>query len=315
MGAAFGGHRHHDDHREGPSNGATDERALRRATWLTAGFMLAELAGGLYAQSLALLADAGHMLTDAAALGLAWAAARLAVRPPDARRSFGYQRLQVLAGFVNGIALIAIVGWIVVEAIARLRSPVVVDARVVIVVALAGGLVNVTVYLMLRDANRHNLNVAAAMLHVLGDLLGSAAALLAAIVILLTGWMPIDALLSLLVCALIFRSALALVRRSSHILLEGVPDWVDMDELGRTLQSRVPTIVDVHHVHCWSLSPSETLATLHVRVAADADPAWVLAATRGALADCYGITHATVQIETDRCPDRECGPGAAAPCP
>ena len=301
-------HTHHG-HGDSHAENAGDERALRRATLLTGGFMLAELAGGLYANSLALIADAGHMLTDAAALGLAWAAARLIQRPPDARRSFGYQRLQVLAGFVNGIALLAIVGWIAVEAIGRLRSPVIVDAPVVIAVAVAGGLVNVIVYLMLRQADRENLNVSAAMLHVLGDLLGSAAALVAAIVILLTGWMPIDALLSLLVAALIFRSALALVRRSAHILLEGAPEWLDVHELGRTLKGRVPTIVDVHHVHCWSLSPSETLATLHVRVPTGTDQADVLAKTRDALAECFGITHATVQVETDRCADPDCSRG------
>jgi len=291
----------------------TDVRALRRATWLTAGFMLAEVAGGLYANSLALLADAGHMLTDAAALALAWAAARLALKPPDARRSFGYQRLQVLAGFVNGIALIAIVGWILIEAFGRLAAPVVVDARIVIAIGLAGGAVNVVVFLMLRGADPHNMNVAAAMLHVLGDLLGSAAASIAGVVILLTGWMPIDALLSMLVCVLILRSAVSLVRRSAHILLEGSPDWLDTRELDRALKARVPAIVDIHHVHCWSLSPSETLATLHVRVPADADHADVLHGTQRALADCFGITHATVQIETDRCPDadrsNECGAG------
>ena len=288
-----------------------DERALQRATLLTGLFMLAELAGGLYANSLALLADAGHMLTDAAALGLAWAAASLALRPPDPRRTFGYQRLQVLAGFVNGIALLAIVAWILIEALGRLREPVVVDARIVIAVALVGGLVNIVVYLMLREADRHNLNVAAAMLHVLGDLLGSIAAAVGALVILFTGWMPIDTLLSMLVCALIFRSALALVRRSAHILLEGAPDWLDPRELGRTLKAHVPVIVDVHHVHCWSLSPSETLATLHVRVPDDVDHAEVLARTQLALADCFGITHATVQIETGHCTDVHCRDDAA----
>jgi cobalt-zinc-cadmium efflux system protein len=166
---------------------------------------------------------------------------------------------------------------------------------------------------MLRGADPHNMNVAAAMLHVLGDLLGSAAASIAGVVILLTGWMPIDALLSMLVCVLILRSAVSLVRRSAHILLEGSPDWLDTRELDRALKARVPAIVDIHHVHCWSLSPSETLATLHVRVPADADHADVLHGTQRALADCFGITHATVQIETDRCPDadrsNECGAG------
>jgi cobalt-zinc-cadmium efflux system protein len=293
------GHTHDHGH-------SADERALRRAMLLTAAFMFVEVAGGFYADSLALLADAGHMLTDAAALGLAWAAVRLSTRAPDSRRTFGYQRLQVLAGFVNGIALLAIVIWILIEAVGRLRAPIEVDAPVVLTIAIAGALVNVIVYRILRAANRDNLNVAGAMLHVLGDLLGSIAAGIAAIVILLTGWMPIDALLSMLVCALIFRSAFALVRHSAHILLEGAPDWLDQGELRRLLKERIPAILDVHHVHCWSLSSHETLATLHVRVPAGADHADVLLRTHGALADCYGITHATVQIETETCPDRDC---------
>ena len=188
---------------------------------LTGAFMLVEFAGGIFARSLALMADAGHMLTDTAALALAWAATRIAARPADTRRSFGYQRLRVSATFVNGCALLFIVAWIAVEAVQRLMGPVPVDARAILWVGGLGLCVNLVVFAMLRRGDSHDMNIAAATLHVFGDLLGSAAAVLAGLVILLTGWLPIDPLLSLLVCVLIVRSAWALVGRSAHILMEG----------------------------------------------------------------------------------------------
>jgi cobalt-zinc-cadmium efflux system protein len=298
-------HSTHAQHDHSQATGDVDERALRRATLLTLAFMAVEFAAGFYANSLALLADAGHMLTDAAALSLAWAAVRIAARPPDARRSFGYQRLQVLAGFVNGVALVGIVTWIAVAAVRRLSAPVQVDAPVVIAIGTFGAVINLTVYAMLRAARPENLNVAGATLHVLGDLAGSVAAMIAAVVILLTGWMPIDALLSILVCALVLRSAVVLVRRSTHILLEGAPEWLDAGELERTLEERVPEILDVHHVHCWSLNPQETLLTLHVQVADGADPGAVLELATRAIEERYGNMHVTVQIETGPCPDRD----------
>ena len=174
--------------------------------------MLVEFAGGILARSLALMADAGHMLTDTAALALAWAATRIATRPADRRRSFGYQRLRVLAAFVNGCALLFIVAWIAIEAVQRLMSPVAVNATAILWVGGLGLCVNLIVFAMLRRGDSHDMNISAATLHVFGDLLGSAAAVLAGLVILFTGWLPIDPLLSMLVCVLIVRSAWALVR-------------------------------------------------------------------------------------------------------
>ena len=163
--------------------------------------MLVEFAGGILARSLALLADAGHMLTDTAALALAWAATRIAARPADRRRSFGYQRLRVLATFVNGCALLFIVAWIAIEAVQRLLDPVPVNATAILWVGGLGLVVNLIVFAMLRRGDSHDMNIAAATLHVFGDLLGSTAAVLAGVVILFTGWLPIDPLLSMLVCA------------------------------------------------------------------------------------------------------------------
>ncbi len=268
--------------------------------------MLVEFAGGILAQSLALIADAGHMLTDAAALALAWAATRIAARPADTRRSFGYQRLRVLATFINGCALLFIVAWIAIEAVQRLINPVPVDAWVILWIGSIGFAVNLIVFAMLSRGDGHDMNIAAATLHVIGDLLGSLAAVVAAVVILWTGWLPIDPLLSIVVGALIVRSALALVRRSAHILMEGTPDWLDLGELRTTLEQHIPTIHDVHHVHAWLIGPTETLLTMHATVTAAADHAAVLREAKALLAERYGITHATIQIEIEQCADDGC---------
>ena len=307
-------HRHGHDHsgRHAHDHGAhhhehtSSERRLILALVLTAGFMVLELAGGLLAHSMALVADAGHMLTDSAALAMAWAALHFARRPADVRRSFGYQRLQVLAAFVNGVTLFAIVAWIAFESIQRLLAPTIVNSRLMLIVACVGAAVNLFVFALLRSEPDHNLNVAAAVVHVLGDLLGSVAAIAAAIVILLIGWMPIDPILSLCVCALIVRSALAVVRKSAHILMEGAPDWLDVGELRTQLKTAIPAIQDIHHVHCWSLAPKHTLLTMHVIVAAGADHAAVLSATNQMLAARFGIDHATIQLDSGDCKDVEC---------
>jgi cobalt-zinc-cadmium efflux system protein len=221
----------------------------RRVFWamvLTGGFMGIEVVGGLVSGSLALLADAGHMLTDFAALGLAWFAFRIARRPPDQRRSYGYHRIQVLAAFVNGIVLVAVVGWILVEAVGRLLAPVEVLGGVMLAVAVGGLLVNIAAFALLHGGDRDNINLRAAAIHVLGDLLGSAAAILAAGVILGTGWMPIDPLLSVLVALLILRSSWLIIKKSAHILLEGTPDWLDVGRLRADLVAQVPGVEDVH---------------------------------------------------------------------
>jgi cobalt-zinc-cadmium efflux system protein len=279
---------------------------------LTGTFMLVEFAGGFLARSLALLADAGHMLTDTAALALAWAATRIAARPADTRRSFGYQRLRVLATFVNGCALLFIVAWIAVEAVQRLLNPVQANASAILWIGGLGLCVNLIVFAMLRRGDSDDMNIAAATLHVVGDLLGSVAAMVAGVVILFTGWLPIDPLLSLLVSALIVRSALALVRRSAHILMEGAPDWLDVGELRSTLEQRIPAIRDVHHVHAWLVGPKETLLTMHASVTAAADHAVVLKDAKVLLAERFGITHATIQIEVEDCVDEDCDGKKAA---
>lgn len=291
---------HAHDHAHGLPNSG---RLLGIAFALTGTFMIVEFVGGVLSNSLALLADAGHMLTDTAALALAWAATRIAARPADTKRSFGYQRLRVLAAFVNGCALLFIVAWIAFEALERLANPVPVDARTMLWIGTAGLVVNIVVFAMLRRGDNHDMNLSAATLHVFGDLLGSIAAIAGAIVILLFGWLAIDPLLSLIVSALIVRSALVLVRRSAHILMEGSPDWLDVAELRKTLEDRVPAIRDVHHVHAWLVGPHETHLTMHACVALGTDHSAVLREAKAVLADRYGITHATIQIEVEECAD------------
>ena len=209
------------------------------AALITGLFMFAEVAGGIAAGSLALLADAGHMLTDFASLSLAWFGFRLSRRPADWRRTYGFDRFQVLVAFANGLALFAIAGWIVYEAAERLMTTPQVSGGIMVIVAVLGLLVNVAAFFLLRGADRENLNVRGAFIHVLGDLLGSVAALVAGAVILLTGWTPIDPLLSILVAAIIVRSGWQVVADSGHILLEGAPGELDTRAIGPDLVAHV----------------------------------------------------------------------------
>ncbi|NIM28884.1 MAG: cation diffusion facilitator family transporter [Gammaproteobacteria bacterium] len=270
---------------------------------ITAGFMAVEAAGGLLAGSLALLADAGHMFTDTAALAFAWLAFRLARRPADAERSYGYHRFQVLAAFLNGVVLIAIVVWIVAEAVERLREPVEILGGLMLAVAVIGLLANVVAYVILHGGSRDNLNVRGALLHVMGDLLGSAAAIVAALVIIATDWKPIDPILSVLVALLILRSAWALVRQSTHVLLEGTPSEIDVSELKAALVENVPEIDDVHHVHVWTLATGKLVMTLHAHVTEGSDSQRALRSIHSICRERFGVTHVTVQIEHGRCAD------------
>ena len=228
---------------------------------------------------------------------------RVSRRPHDRRRSYGYHRFQVLAAFVNAVGLVAIVVWIVVEAINRLASPVAILGETMLIIAIVGLVVNIVAFLILHGADRGNLNIQGAAAHVLGDLLSSVAAIAAALVILFTGWTPIDPILSMVVALIIMRSAWRLLRRSAHILLEGTPDWLDIGELRTSLTAAVPEVVDVHHVHAWSLTQERPLLTLHALVADGADYDRVLARIKGFLEKEYDIDHSTVQLETDVCAD------------
>lgn len=293
----LGGHSHdHAGHSHAPLVSAANERVVLIGFLLTAGFMVAEVVAGLLSGSLALIADAGHMLTDAAALLLAWAAFRFGRRASDGKRTFGYMRLEVVAGLINAVTLFALTGWIVYEAIQRFMTPHEVLAGPMFVVAVLGLIVNIVVFLVLARGDKSHVNIRGAMVHVLGDLLGSVAAIAAAITIWLTGWMPIDPMLSVLVSLLILRSAWTLFRGSLHILMEGTPGNVVIEDLSRALVAEVPGLAAVRHVHVWSITSGRPVATLEIALAPGANALVVTQAVKAALRADYGIAHATVEI-------------------
>lgn len=268
---------------------------------LTTTFMVVEGIAAIWTGSLALLADAAHMLTDSASLALALFADRLARRPADGRRTYGYGRAKVLAGFVNGLTLLALSAWIAFEAILRLQSPPEIKAGPMLWVACAGLGINVIAFAILHGGQQDDLNVRGAALHVLGDLLGSVAAISAALIILNTGWMPIDPLLSMLVAALLLRSALRLTRESGNILLEGRPAGLDPRDINTLLSDQVPGVLGVHHIHAWLLGDDEPALTLHVVTAPGTEPDPLIHAVRHALEDRYGELHTTIQVEYAGC--------------
>jgi cobalt-zinc-cadmium efflux system protein len=300
-----GSHSHNHSH-AGHGHGnvhANNERRMGLAALLTGAFMFAELAGGVAAGSLALLADAGHMLTDFASLSLAWFGFRLSRRPADWMRTYGFDRFQVLVAFANGLALFAIAAWIVYEAAERLMSTPEVSGGIMVVIAAIGLLVNVAAFVLLQGADRDNLNVRGAAIHVLGDLFGSVAALIAGGVILLTGWRPIDPLLSLVVAAIIVRSGWQVVGEAGHILLEGAPGELDTRAIPPDLIANVKGVEGVHHVHVWSITQSRRMVTLHACIGEREDADRIVRAIKARLKERFGLDHATIEIERSECAD------------
>ena len=268
-------------------------RALWVALALTAGFGLVEAFAGWLSGSLALISDAGHMATDAAAFLVALIALGIARRPPSRRASYGYARAEVLAAFINALAMLALIVWISVEAVQRLLAPVPVAGPLVMAVAAAGLVVNVVVAAMLARSGG-GLNVRGALLHVIGDILGSVAALVAGAVVQFTGWTPIDPILALFVALLILRSTWVLLQQSTGILMEGVPAHLSYEAIGRALAA-LPGVSGVHDLHVWTMSAERVALSAHVTLA-DGD-IWpkTLAAAQRMLARDFGIDHVTLQ--------------------
>ena len=290
-------------HEHAEANGGRS-RKLLFAFVLTTLMMVAEVIGGAWSGSLALIADAGHMMVDALALLLAFVGAWMATRPADARRSYGYGRMEVLIGFVNALSQFVLVGWIIYEAVTRLLHPGEILSGVMFVVAIIGLLVNLLVLRMLHGHAHDDVNLAGASLHVLGDLLGSVAAVLAALAIRWFGWLWADPVLSMLVGLLILNSAWRLLRMSAHILLEGVPDGMDSAAVEVSLRGADPSIRDVHHLHVWQLASGSRMATLHAELQEPADSAQALRAIKRMLLENFGIQHVTVQIDPGECLDQ-----------
>ena len=272
------GHAHDHAHDHAHVTGGS-ARKLLFAFVLTTLMMVAEAAGGLVSGSLALLADAGHMLVDALALLLAFIGASVAARPADARRTYGYGRIEVLAGFVNALTQFVLVAFIVYEAVQRLLEPKPILSGVMLVVAAFGLVINVVVLRTLHGHDPDDVNVAGASLHVLGDLLGSVAAVLAALAVRWLEWNWADPVLSILVSLLILRSAWSLVRRSGHILLEGTPEGVHLADVQRELHEADEGIVSIHHVHIWQVTAGSRMARCTANSPTMVFPAPVGAAT------------------------------------
>ena len=282
---------HHSHGAAGP--GSPARQALRRALILTAAFALVELVGGWLAGSLALLSDAGHMFTDAAALGLALFAQWVARRPPSHRATYGYARAEVLAAFINALALLALVVFIAIEAVRRLLEPQPVAGGAVLAIASAGLIANlVSAWILARAGD--SLNARSALLHVLSDMLGSAAAIVAGAVILFTGWTPIDPILSLAVSLLILRSTWRLLAQSTGVLMEGVPTHLSYDEIGRALAG-VRGVVAIHDLHVWHMTSDRVALSAHVLIQEPSEWPQMLAAAQRLLAERFGIDHVTLQ--------------------
>ena len=277
------------------SKQVSNQNLLLIALILTLGFAGVEGAAAYFANSLALISDAGHMVTDAAALGLALLAQIISRRPPSPKHSFGFGRAEALAAFVNSIAMLALVVWIVFEAISRFYDPHKVDGFTVTVVASIGLLMNIVVaWVLSRD--KKSVNTRAALVHVMGDLLGSIAALIAGVVIQLTGWMPIDAILSILVSLLILKSTISILNESYHFLMEGVPLHIDYLQVGKDLRG-VPGVLAVHDLHVWEMTPSFPALIGHIEIAEMQEWPLIMSRINTMLLDQHGIDHVTLQPE------------------
>ena len=283
-----GEHHHHGPHRHG-------QPAFLAALAITLAYSFVEVAGGLWTGSLALLSDAGHMFSDALALGLAAAAARLAQRPAGHRHTYGWARAEVIGALINSLLMLGIIVALVVEAVLRLHAPKPVAAPGMMLIAFIGLLVNAAVaWIMSRG--EITVNVRAALLHVVGDLVSSFAALLAGIVIYATGWLPIDPILSLVIAILIFASTVALLRDTLHVLMEGVPPAVELPAIGRAL-AELPGVVSVHDLHVWSIAPGRVALSAHIELEDLQRWPAILAAAGTLLHERHGIGHVTLQPE------------------
>jgi cobalt-zinc-cadmium efflux system protein len=285
-------HHHHHDHAHAPHAGAP----LRVAALATVAYAVVEALGGWWTGSLALVSDAGHMLTDGAALGLGALAAWMARQPPSERHSYGLGRAEVVAALANALAMLVIIVALAYEAIVRLREPAPVQGAAAALIAAAGLALNLWVMRRLAP-HQHDMNTRAARLHVLGDVLGSIAALASGTLIALTGWTRIDPLASLVICGLIAVSSVRLLQESTHALMEGVPPGLSVEDIGGEM-ARVDGVLSVHDLHVWTLSGSRTALSAHVVVRSMAQWERTLVELQRRLHERFGIDHVTLQPET-----------------
>jgi len=301
------GHHHHGHHHPSCTGGAEAGRAqvrkLRLALVLTAGFLVAEIVGGILSNSLALLADAGHMLTDVAALSLSLFVAWFSRQRASQQKTYGYLRWEILAAFINGAALLLISGWIIWEAVLRLRAPEPIASGIMLGVAVGGLAVNVAAAWILRPGEEESLNVRGAYLHVLGDLLGSVGTIVAALVVRFTGFAAADPLASVAVTALIVRGAWSLVRESVDVLLESTPAHISLGAVRKQLEM-IPGVESVHDLHVWTVTSGMIAMSAHAIVREPDRQQHVLEHVHDAMR-LFGIEHVTVQLERQEMYERE----------
>lgn len=273
------------------------------AAIVTGSFMICEVIGGVISGSLALLADAGHMLTDFASLMMAWFAFVMGHRPASSKRTFGFERLQILVAFVNGLALVFIVILIVKEAIERFMTPVDIQAPLMMVIAAMGLVINIIAFFILHGAQQDNLNVKGAVIHVMGDLLGSVAALIGGIIIYYKGWLIVDPILSCLIALILLRSAWFVIKQSSHILLENVPAHLDLEAIREKCLQAFDAVEDIHHMHAWAIKQDRPIVTMHVKLSKRISPEEITCQIKHFLFEEYGIDHTTIEVEYELCAD------------
>jgi cobalt-zinc-cadmium efflux system protein len=298
-------HHHHPPGSPGAGDDETrraHRRALRIAFALTASFTVVEIVGGLLTGSLALLADAVHMLSDNLSLALALLAVRLAARPSTPQRSYGYKRAEILAALFNGVALIAVSIWILYEAFQRLDSPEPVAGVGMLAVATAGMLANLAALRVLMPGSGENLNLRGAMRHVLADLAGSVGAIAAALVIVTTGFDRADPIIGALIAVLVALSAVPIIRDSVRILLEQAPAGLDAEEVGNALAA-APGVTSVHDLHVWTITSGFAALSAHVLVAADEDCHARRRELERLLGERFGLSHTTLQMDHSRPPE------------
>jgi cobalt-zinc-cadmium efflux system protein len=297
------GHHHHHGHSHGHSHGhghghshTSNKKALFISFILIATFMVVEVIGGILTNSLALLSDAGHMLSDAAALGLSFFAIKLGERQVSQEKTYGYKRFEIIAAALNGLTLILISIYIFYEAFQRFFAPPEVQSTGMLIISVTGLVVNIIAAWILMSGDKENLNVRSAFLHVLGDMLGSVGAIVAALLIMFFGWTLADPIASVIVAVLIIISGFRVTRDSFHILMEGAPAQMDMEQVKVAL-SGIPSVKEVHDLHIWTITSGYPVLSCHLTITDEADHDEILHQSQKILHDDFHIEHSTIQVE------------------
>ena len=301
------GHTH-----EHGAHATAHEGSLWWALGLTGIFLLVEIAGGLLTNSLALLSDAAHMATDTAGLVIALAAVRLSRRPPDARRTFGFARVEALGALANGVLLMGVAGYILWEAAERFRDPPAVAATGMLVVAVAGLIVNLVAMRILARGSSESLNVKGAYLEVWSDMLGSLGVLITAVAIRMTGWLVLDPILAVLIGLWVLPRTWSLLHEAVNVLLEGAPHGTDVAAVRAAILGHAG-VIGVHDLHVWALRSKQPILAAHVVASEDSDPEALRRDLNGSLHASFGIAHSTLQVETVHCGTQDCDPAVSRP--